>query len=122
MGLPILSSAYDYSQIPYANDTTDTGSDPFAGYNGLGDIGPNIGDSLSQVASFNSGMPIQPVDLTGNTAEESGISSLIGSLGGVIHVTSYAPSPASTTGSSGLIWILLLAVGGYVLMRKHGRI
>lgn len=134
----MLSSAYDYSQIPYTSDTVDTSSDPFAGYyGGSGDFpNPlnNPGSSINDLATgepytpedntnYLSSLPstysgagsLVPVDLTGDSSSTAGSSAL--PFGGVINTTSTAAMPRSAS-SSNLILLVLLAVGGFYLFES----
>lgn len=134
----ILSSAYDYSQIPYTNDTVDTSSDPFAGYYGLsGDVSnpldtpadsvanlvtgsdwttQDVNSYLSLPSTYTGAGSLLPVDLTGSSSSVSGSSSL--PFGGVINTTSTAAAPR-TASSTNLIWLIVLAVGGFYLFESR---
>lgn len=134
----MLSSAYDYSQIPYTSDTVDTGSDPFAGYYGIsGDTSnplntpadslanlvtgtdwtvPDVNSYLGLPSTYTGAGSLVPVDLVGNSSSQAGSSSL--PFGGVINTTSTAAMPRSAS-STNLIWLILLAVGGFYLFESR---
>lgn len=127
-----LFAQYDIGTPQVTNDVTDSSVESLFGQYGFGTDTGNIpaytdlsglvgtlynNDNSSYLPSTYAGSgSLLPVDLTGNSSGVAGSSAI--PFGGTIYTTSTAAAPR-TASSTNLIWLILLAVGGFYLFESR---